>query len=161
MADYNVYIHSLGGTNEETPTKAWTTAQQGNPQTTAWGSLDEGTFSSGISAFKNEVSDTVISGTNFTLLKSAPVVAAATAVLNLSVKVNEGIMTFMSRETGNFHIQTRYNNLKATLNAGLHPIQTWINHIKSNQETRLYNYRQQQEQLLIGESFVNNSTRKV
>ena len=165
MADYNIYIHNLGGTAEQNPIKAWVpgTNQQASP-TKAWqedGGSGGESLSAATSAFKGEVSET-ITGTagGAALMKASPVVAAAIAVVGLSIKVNDGIMAYMSKETGNFRIQKNYNNLKATLNAALHPASMWITRLKTELDTKIYNWKQREEELLIGEGDINYSRRK-
>ena len=160
MADYNIYIHNVNGTTADSnETKAW--FSNSGSQTKAWSGNTEGeSFSGGISAFKSAATDTIIGGKEMMVARFAPYVAAAIAAVKLTIKVNEQIMTYMTRETGNYKIITNYNNLKSTLNAGLHPINTYINRFKQEQEERLYNQKQEQESLLVGESFNNSLNRR-
>ena len=163
MADYNIYIHDLSrGSQAESQTKAWAPSQ--NVQTKAWSTSsneESESFGGAVSAFKSEATDTLASsGIGMTVAKNWPAVAAAAAAVKLSIKVFEGVTTYFSRETGNYHIKKGYENLKATINAGLHPVGTWIAWQKAMQEQRLYNWKQDQERLLIGEGYTNNNERR-
>lgn len=161
MADYNIYIHDLSrGSQVESQTKAWSPSVPTQSPTQAWNSSGE-SFSGAVSAFKSEATDTLASsGVGLAVAQYAPAIAAAAAVVKLSIKVFEGVTTYFSRETGNYHIKKGYENLKATINAGLHPVGTWIAWQKAMQEQRLYNWQQEQQRLLIGEGYVNSNDRR-
>lgn len=163
MADYNIYIHDLSrGSQVESQTKAWKPGSLAQSQTQPWDpNPGDESFSGAISAFKSEATDTLASsGVGLAVAQYAPAIAAAAAVVKLSIKVFEGVTTYFSRETGNYHIKKGYENLKATINAGLNPVGTWIAWQKAMQEQRLYNWKQDQERLLIGEGYTNYKDRR-
>lgn len=162
MADYNIYIHDLSrGSQVESQTKAWKPGSLSQSQTQAWNpNPGDESFSGAISAFKSEATDTLASGAGMAAAKYAPAIAAAAAVVKLSIKVFEGVVTYFSRETGNYHFKKVYENLKTTISAGLDPVGTWIAWQKTMQEQRLYNWKQDQERLLIGEGYTNYNDRR-
>lgn len=79
-------------------------------------------------------------------------------------KVAKGVVNtlipFITRETGDYRQATAWNNQQAVIRNSLNPIGYMMGEVTFYQETRIYNQRQEQERLLVGDSFINNMSRK-
>ena len=159
MADYNIYIHDLSsGSSGQNPTQAWqpgesaTPTQAWNPKPSESGSgLNVSTVGNALSKFKSMGA----AG------KFGAVVLAAYAVVKTCQKIVDTVEPFVTRETGDYRFNVAWNNSKACINAVTHPLQSAINYAKYQQEARLYNEKQEQSRLLIGESITNNPKRRI
>lgn len=160
MADYNIYIHDLtGGSQVESQTKAWSPSQ--NSQTKAWESLAS-TSEKMEGSSPNFMSPLMAMGRGITnAAKSHPVIAAAIVVTTIAIKITDTVVPFVTRETGDYRFSKLYGDIKTHLNNLTKPISFAIGWAQNHQENMIYNKKQEQERALIGESYVNSSTRKV
>ena len=160
MPDYNIYIHSannLGGSTN--PTKAWT-KQQTN-QTDAWESEYSGYQPNSNIPIVDELKDMGITA----LAKAFPAVAIAIAVIKIATKVVDNAIStvepFITRESGDYTFQVGYSNFKVGLSNIFNPSGTALNAATYFQENRIFNRGQEQQRLLLGDSFINSNYRKV
>lgn len=158
MPDYNIYIHSatnLGG--QDNPTKAW--SQQNLQQTEAWNNDYSGyqqTYNS-----NTELPDYLKNRGIDALKKAIPAVAIAIAVYKIANKIVSTIEPFITRESGDYRFQTGYSNFKVGMGMIFNPSGTALNALTYFQENRIFNRGQEQQRLLLGDSFINSYSRKV
>lgn len=155
MPDYNIYIHSannLGGNTN--PTKSWNN-QQTN-QTDAWTEEYSGY------PVNNTDLPAELKNMGWNKIKKAfPVVAAAVAVYKLGIKVIDTIEPFITRESGDYRFNTNFSNYKVGVSMIFNPTSTVLNAATYFQENRIFNRGQEQQRLLLGDSFINSNYRKV
>lgn len=99
-------------------------------------------------------------------LETAATTTAGKVILAIYVagKIAKGVINtlipFITRETGDFRQSTAWNNQQAVIRNSLNPIGYMMGEVRFYQEARIYNQRQEQERLLVGDSFINNISRK-
>lgn len=157
MADYNIYIHNVNGdSNSSSPTKAWKKTQ--DSPTKAW---DAGIETADASEMVSDSTSSVsaLKGIG-AAVKSHPVVAAAIVVTTLTLKAIDTITPFVARETGDYTWSVFWGNAKNTINSVLKPFSTAHGFAENYQETKIFNKAQEQQRLLIGESYTNSTIRR-
>lgn len=158
MPDYNIYIHSatnLGG--QENPTKAW--SREKTQQTDAW-TNDYSGYQESYND-NNGITDELKNKGISALAKAVPAVAIAIAIYKTAVKVVSTIEPYITRESGDYRFQTGLNNYKAGSSMIFNPSSTVLNAMSYFQEVRIFNKGQEQQRLLLGDSFINSYSRKV
>lgn len=156
--DYNIYIHNLGGSNNQSsPTKAWT-SEQSSP-TKAWtSSIEESESSGGMKGMSSPVAAFKAVGS---VIKAHPVISAAVAVITLADKIISFVSPHITLETGDYRFTTHYNNFKSGLGVLFKPFSS-INAIwNENQQNYLSRVKGEQSRLMLGESFDNSYSRRV
>lgn len=147
--DYNIYIHDR--TSQNKPTQARTT---GGSFTTSKTSETQQTSGFSIGS--------MVSSQKFAKFgKFGIAIAVVAAAVKIGDSVVSTIEPFVTRETGDYRFSVAYNNVKSMISAVTNPFQTALSTLTNIQETRLFNQRQEQQRLLIGDSVVNSLTRKV
>lgn len=143
--DYNIYIHDkTSGQNKPTTPKT-----NGGSNTTPKGDGSE----------KEAAEQGLTKAASGS--KLGKIAIAVYAAVKVSEKIVETVYPFVARETGDYRFSVAYSNVKQTISNFVNPIGYATNFIVFNQNMRLYNQKQEQQRLLIGDSFINNVSRKV
>ena len=147
--DYNIYIHDkTSGQNKPTQPRA-SGGNNTTPSQTA-NSMDEN---------KQEAAE----GGMIAAAKTSTAGKVLLAVY-VAAKVTKGIVDtvvpFVARETGDYRFSVAWNNSWQTLNNYMNPIGYAIRQTNYYQENMLINQRQEQQRLLVGDSYINNVSRK-
>lgn len=159
--DYNIYIHNVNGSAEDiAPTKAWTSNE--SVPTKAWtpstSDAKEG------ESFKMSAPPTAAFGAIKQAIKKHPVIAAAVAIIMITKKVIDGVekvSEIQASDTGDYRFTTTMQNLQANMNILTHPISSAINMWNAGRMNKIYNRKQEQERMLLGDTFVNSQTRRM
>jgi len=150
--DYNIYIHDktsgqskptqarVGGGTNTTPKES--ASQSGNTQIA-------GALAKYGSAFLKYGGSGLI------------VNAVFKEMYRITDKVVSTIEPFVTRETGDYRFNVTFNNVKAVLLAVNNPAGSLMNYATYQQEIRLFNQRQEQARMLLGEGSINSASRKV
>ena len=150
--DYNIYIHDKTSSQSK-PTQA---RKSGGTNTTAQknSSAQKETSSGGFSlqSLKEGMGS---------MGKSAIIAYAVKKAVDLAVKVVDTVEPFVTRETGDYRFSITYNNVKQVISNFKNPIGTILSAQTYYQTNRLFAEKQEQQRLLIGDSFVNSRSRKV
>lgn len=156
MPDYNIYIHSATNLGvQDSPTKAW--GKEKIAQTNAW----ESDYS-GFQPIDNIAITDELKGMGTTVLaKAIPAFAIAYAIYKIGTKIIDTIEPFITRESGDYRFNVGYSNFKVGLSNIFNPAGTTLNAITYFQENRIFNRGQEQQRLLLGDSFINSYSRKV
>ena len=142
--DYNIYIHDkTGGAGK--PTKPKTSKDK---NTSPKNDEEEGIFD-GVMQMAGKLGK---------VAKGVLAAYAATKVVKSSV---DRLIPYITRETGDFRFATAWNNTWQLLDNNFHPIRSIIRRVNYYQENMLMNQRTEQQRLLIGDSYINNVSRKV
>lgn len=162
--DYNIYIHDLNAnSNNGNFTKPWFGGEdsQTRPWKTSGEQEDEGTGDGSMKASTPNFAA-------FRAIKSAakkhPIIAAAVIGVTVLKKVNDLVVKvseLQSSDTGDYRFNTWMENARATQHALFHPFSTTYNIFNANRIANNYNKRQQQERMLLGDVYVNSTTRRV
>ena len=146
--DYNIYIHDKTS-GQSKPTQA---RVGGGTNTTPKESASQSQSSDGKLSAASQL---------FKVGKAGKTAAIIYAVYKISDKVVSTIEPFVTRETGDYRFSVTYNNYKSALGVVLNPIGSVTSYLSYQQEMRLFNQKQEQSRMLIGESSINSSSRKV
>ena len=152
MADYNIYIHSVGGQN---------TGNGGANFTMPWRTTNDGDSDSGISQnedYRELTPEFIAQETGQGAMKGGMVgaiIAAGVAVVKISIKIGRTINEFRTMQTGDFRSTIAYQNLDATINAIKNPIPTMINYLKDTTRIEIQNQTKEKQRELLGDSEIN------
>ena len=150
--DYNIYIHDKTSSQSK-PTQA---RKGGGTNTTAQknSSAKKETSSGGFSlqSLKEGMGS---------MGKAAIIAFAVKKAVDLAVKVVDTVEPFVTRETGDYRFSITYNNVKQVISNFKNPLGTILSAQTYYQTNRLFAEKQEQQRLLIGDSFVNSRSRKV
>ena len=153
--DYNIYIHDKTSSQSK-PTQA---RKSGGTNTTAQKQTSGGTTASGgfsLKALKNGFGNKMpVMG------KVGIVLYAIKKAADLTEKAIDFVEPFVTRETGDYRFKVAYGNFKIVKNLIFNPIGAFVSDITVYQQNRLFNKRQEEERLLLGDSFINSNNRKV
>lgn len=151
--DYNIYIHDKTSSQSK-PTQA---RKSGGTNTTAQknSSAKKETSSGGFSL------QSLKEGMMGSIGKAAIIAYAVKKAVDLAVKVVDTVEPFVTRETGDYRFSITYNNVKQVISNFKNPIGTILSAQTYYQTNRLFAEKQEQQRLLIGDSFVNSRSRKV
>ena len=146
--DYNIYIHdkTSGQNKPTTPRKSGSTNTM--PKQAKEEETSEGEKLDLFSKFKSST-------------KSGGVIMAVFAAIKVAKGVVDTIEPFVSRETGDYRFSVAYKNAETIVGIFKNPVGYAMGKISYYQEMRLYNQKQEQQRMLIGDSFVNSMSRKV
>lgn len=153
--DYNIYIHDKTSSQSK-PTQA---RKGGGINTTAQknSSTKKETSSGGFSLQSLKEGWSNMGGWG----KAAIIAYAVKKAVDLAVKVVDTVEPFVTRETGDYRFSITYNNVKQVINNFKNPVGTILSAQTYYQVNRLFAAKQEQQRLLIGDSFVNSRSRKV
>lgn len=146
--DYNIYIHDKTS-GQSKPTQA---RVSGGTNTTPKESASQSQSSDGKLSAASQL---------FKVGKAGKTAAIIYAVYKITDKVVSTIEPFVTRETGDYRFNVAYNNYKSALGVVLNPVGSVTSYLSYQQEMRLFNQKQEQSRMLIGESSINSSSRKV
>ena len=155
MADYNIYIHSVTGSDDGSNTKAWGIVQN-NSQTKPWGTAQQG-----------GESDSSDNGGGFspkTMVKAFqkhPYATAFVAGALTTTKALDLIIPIYTSQTGNYYFSDRWETIKGTLKQLLNPIGTAINWQQQYYERKRQSQANDQNAALLGDAYVNHVVRKM
>lgn len=152
--DYNIYIHDK--TSQTRPTQA----RKGGGTNTAPKSKDSSSGSYGGSFTLQSLKDSW-GGELKAVGKTALVLYAIKKAADLAIKVVDTVEPFVTRETGDYRFNIAYGNIKQLLSNIRSPLRTALSAQSYYQINKLFAQKQEQERLLIGDSFLNSRTRKV
>ena len=157
MADYNIYIHNLGGGNNQVnPTKPWKSTDVSPTQ--SWSEKDT-------SLVESEQTPPFIANEAIGTLskykgKVGVAVAAATAVVETSYQILKQITPFIAAETGDFRMSTAISNYESLKNSIFNPVSTVIQLARQSQQFRLEDQRKTMNRELLGDSEINRYTNR-
>ena len=153
--DYNIYIHDKTSSQSK-PTQA---RKSGGTNTTAQKQTSGGTTASGgfsLKALKSGLGNKIPA-----MGKVGIVLYAINKAVSWTEKAIELVEPFVTRETGDYRFKVAYGNYKTLKNNILNPFSTLVSDLTVYQQNRLFNKRQEEERLLLGDSFINSNNRKV
>ena len=93
--------------------------------------------------------------------KAGKVMLAIYAAGKIAKETVGAAIPFITRETGDFRFATAWQNTWQTINNLLNPIGAAGRQINYYHENMIINQRQEQQRLLVGDSYINNMSRKV
>lgn len=166
MADYNIYIHTIGSTGNANPTTPWSKSGNTSP-TNPWdneeseessgsGSIVK-SLAKGISFLNNP--DSILGAGISTIAKAIPYVAVAAMVVKTGVKIYEGVSNYEAL-MGDYRRKTQYENARNILNNITHPFQSSVTAVKTAFLTQLDNDRRTMQRELLGDSIINSYTNR-
>lgn len=132
MMDYHIYIHNEGD-NGKKPTvpQGKETPKPTKPNATA------------------------------ALGKAVAPVAIAIATVKFADKAVSTLNSFYTTATGDYRFQFRYANMKAMIGAIVNPLGTAVNELRERQQVAIANRKAQFQLELLGDSMINERTKKV
>ena len=152
--DYNIYIHDKTS-GQSKPTQA---RQGGNSNTIPYNSRKEAADQATAQSAANM-------GEAASASKAGAVAFAIYAAVKIAKTTVDIITPFVSKETGDYRFSVAYNNVKQTISNFksmiTNPVGLTSSIASYYQDTMLYNQRQEQQRLLIGDSYINSVSRKV
>lgn len=146
--DYNIYIHDKTS-GQSKPTQA---RVGGGTNTTPKESASQSQSSDGKLSAASQL---------FKVGKAGKAAVIMYAAYKITDKVVSTIEPFVTRETGDYRFNVAYNNYKSALGVVLNPVGSVTSYLSYQQEIRLFNQRQEQARMLLGESSINSASRKV
>lgn len=168
MADYNIYIHAIGngGATNNNPTIAWGDREDGSAFSPT-ASKGSGGFSSAQIA-KNIIKatnimqnpDSLIASAVGTVVKAAPIIAAAFAVVSVGVKIVDTCHDYSALQSGDYRSQIQWQNFKQGFSNVFHPFSSTIQHFRTNLEWNIENQKREQQRALFGDSVINSYTNR-
>ena len=93
--------------------------------------------------------------------KFGKVMLAIYAVGKVTKGVVDSMIPFITRETGDYRFATTWSNTWQSIKNYTNPIGYAMSALTYKQENMLANQRQEQQRLLVGDSFINDSSRKM
>ena len=154
--DYNIYIHDKTN-GQSKPTEP---RQGGNTNTVPANAKKE----AGDKAMAQNAAN---AGEAASASKAGAVVLAIYVAAKVTKEIVDTITPFVTRETGDYRFAVGYNNTKQTLSNAIkliNPItavQFGMQVTAYYQEAMLFNQKQEQQRLLVGDSYINSISRKV
>jgi hypothetical protein len=160
--DYNIYIYDKTS-GQSKPTQP---RQGGSANTTpkvssasgGSGASAEGGF---LATTKGDMNSFIGAVKSSKLGKIGIALYATYKVLQKCVQVVNVVATHIERQTGDYRFTMSMNNQLTVLRNLTNPVGWSKNLIESLETTTLYNRKQEQERLLIGDSYINSYNRRV
>lgn len=153
--DYNIYIHDKTSSQSK-PTQA---RKGGGTNTTAQKQTSGGTTASG--GFSLKALKSGMGGKMPVMGKVGVALYVVKKAIDLTEKAVDFVEPFVTRETGDYRFKVAYGNFKIIKNLIFNPFGAFVSGITIYQQNRLFNKRQEEERLLLGDSFINSNNRKV
>ena len=153
--DYNIYIHDKTSSQSK-PTQP---RKGGGTNTVAQKQTSGGTTASG--GFSLKALKSGMGGKIPAMGKVGIALYVVKKAADLTEKAIDLAEPFVTRETGDYRFKVAYGNFKIVKNLLFNPIGAFISGITIYQQNRLFNKRQEEERLLLGDSFINSNNRKV
>ena len=159
MADYNIYIRTIGGGESSSPTTPTQLGggDGGDAAATASQFISKaGAFASNPDSAIGAAGSTAVGA----ISKAAPwvgvVILAASILIKLTDSIYSKYTSFASSASGDYDAQIRYNNFKRGIHIAFHPVSTTIERWQAELEITKANARNRQEQLLFGGTILNH-----
>lgn len=154
MADYNIYIHSLGGEGNKSQTSAW--KKENNAQMIPWRQMEEGDIQGSVALVDNETISTLgrYSG------KVVGIFAAALAANLAAYKIFKTGVDLYTITNGDFRMSTSIGNYEATKNAIFNPIGRTLSYFSQVLRERNETQRRTMQRELLGDSEINRYTNR-
>lgn len=153
--DYNIYIHDK--TTSQKPTQPRQSG--GNNTTPKTSSSDDSTTKIGaFQKIKNYFSNSGITSNDVAL---GVYIAALKITYKVTTKILDTIEPFITRETGDYRFNVAYSNIKNGIGLITNPVNAIVSVSNNIHAVDVNNRKKEQERLLIGDSIVNDSVRKV
>lgn len=146
--DYNIYIHDKTSGQK----KATQPRSGGSSNTTPNQTADEMSQGKQDAAEGGMVAAAKVSTAGKVLL-------AVYAAAKITKSIVDTVVPFVARETGDYRFSVAWHNSWQTLNNFLNPISHALTQVNYYQETMLVNKRQEQQRLLVGDSYINGMSR--
>lgn len=157
--DYNIYIHDkTGGQSKPTMPRQNGGANTTPKVTSSSGSQAEGGF---LATTKGDLGSFVEAVKSSKAGKIGIALYVAYKVAQKTVQVINVVATHLERQTGDYRFTMAMNNQMTVLNNLVHPVNWAKNLINNLETTRLYNRKQEQERLLLGDTYINSYSRRV
>ncbi len=171
MADYNIYIHSVGTSNvgSSMQTTPWSQRGGDSGATTPWGESSGsgggkggGNFTNGLLKTAKFISnpDSIISSALGGVLKAAAVVAVAKTVIDIGLSTWEKHADWYELTTGDSSSKLNAQRVRESINFFFNPIGVAIAEYRRIVQRRNENSKREQERLLLGDSVINSYTNK-
>lgn len=153
--DYNIYIHDKTSSQSK-PTQA---RKGGGINTTAQKQTDGGAIASG--GFSLKALKSNFGGKMPVMGKVGIALYVVKKAAEYTKKAIEVVEPFITRYTGDYRFNVLFNNGLTTLANILNPVTALMNDLTVYQQNFIFNRKQEQERLLLGDSFINSNNRKV
>lgn len=153
--DYNIYIHDKTSSQSK-PTQP---RKGGGTNTTAQKQTSGGTTASG--GFSLKALKSGLGNKMPVMGKVGIALYVVKKAADIAVKAITMVEPFVTRETGDYRFKVRFGNGLTIANNIFNPFGTLYNELTVQQQNRLFNKRQEEERLLLGDSFINSNNRKV
>lgn len=148
--DYNIYIHSIGSQNNESPTTPWNNDEPKGDGTTSW----QPSVSKALSVASNP--DSLVSMGVGAIKKAIPAIAVAGMVVGVGMRVYDTALRFTTAGTGDYRATMERQNFKAKMKWVFSPLSTAIEYYANEQAIRLEDDRRAMESRLLGDSVLNS-----
>lgn len=161
MADYNIYIHNIGGdaTTEGSPTTAWGGGKA--TPTTAWKSQAQLQASAETGSTESSSSGLALAFRGVTATaKSHPAIAAAIAAYAVIDRIMSVVSPNLAKDTGDYTQNVAYQNARGMLNSVLNPFSAGYTILTAVRDINQKNKAKEQERLLLGDSYINSMVRR-
>ena len=152
MADYNIYIHTIGGGSSDSGSKTTPVSFNSESPTKSWTSVAQ----KGISIASNP--DSLVSSGIGAFAKAIPAIAIAYAAIKLTDKAITTVNSFVTTETGDYRFTVGYENFKTNIRTVLTPFSSSLSALKSVQNMRIEDMKRSQQRELLGDSVINSLT---
>jgi len=153
--DYNIYIHDKTSSQSK-PTQA---RKGGGINTTAQKQTDGGAAASG--GFSLKALKSNFGGKMPVMGKVGIALYVVKKAAEYTKKAVDLVEPFVTRYAGDYRFNVIYNNVSTILNNIAHPLTTVMSDLTIYQQNFIFNRKQEQERLLLGDSFINSNNRKV
>ena len=164
MADYNIYIHAVGG-GTSSPTTPWgakgtggTGGGAGDETTSSWDSSLLKGVSKATSTIQNP--DGLVAEAVDKFTSSIPYVAAAIAVVKLGTYLIDESMDVYTTTTGDYRDSVAWDNFKAGFRAVFNPASTLYAKFKEDIRINVENEKRRQHLELLGDSVINSYSKR-
>lgn len=159
MADYNIYIRTIGGGESSSPTTPTQLGggDGGNATATASQFISKaGAFAQNPDSAIGAVGSTAVGVISRAVPWVGVAIIAATTILKVGDNVYSKYNDLFSSMTGDYRNRNRYNNFKQGIHNFTHPFSMVMSFIQQTYEERAKNKALEQERLLTGGTILNS-----
>lgn len=160
MADYNIYVHTIGGGGsvKSNPTTPWSqradSGNNGDDGGLSVGGANLASFGKVVGTLTNP--DSIVSNALSFTKKALPIVAAAFIVTSAMEKVASLQCNYAAEIHGDYRYAHAWNNYQATKNLLFSPISTMYGaHLESTRRN-VEDERRRTQASLLGDSVINS-----
>lgn len=157
MADYNIYIRTVGGGDGSgSPTTPFQTGGGDGYAAAEQFISKAGAFASNPDSAIGAVKDTAVGAVSSKIPWVGIVILAVKILASVTDSVLSKYYSYTSSATGDYTNAIKYNNVKQVIHNITHPISTMYNKQQAQLEVANANMRLKQEQLLTGGTILNS-----